>query len=196
MPDHPLQQQTQLFQVERLGDVIVGAVLHRLHRRLHGGVAGDDDDHGFRTAALDLAQHLQPAGPRQPQIQQHHVDPGGLQDAIGMFGVIRNIGGEADRLRDFAASVPNGPLVVDDQQVQQIRLGLGRIRHGRFSSKHISDIRFQNGSDFFPKWHCPRHFRNTPPLRVVGCRRTSNHNYRLISTVCHRQFPRINLVLA
>ncbi len=66
MPDHALQQQPKLFQVERLGDIVVGAVLHRLHRRLHGGVAGDDDDHGLRTAALDLAQNLQPAGSRKP----------------------------------------------------------------------------------------------------------------------------------
>jgi hypothetical protein len=55
MRNHALQQQPEFFQVKRLGDVIVGAVLHRLHRRLHGGVAGDHDDHGFRTEAFDLA---------------------------------------------------------------------------------------------------------------------------------------------
>ena len=176
MSKHSIQDQAELFQVEGLGHVVVGALLHRLHRRLHAGISSHNDDDRFRTAALDLFQNFQAAQPRQPQVQQHHVDAGGVQHAKGMFCVICNIGGISDALGNIAAAFTDRPLIVDDEQVQQIRLRFGRIRHGRFSSKHNSGIRFQNGSDIFPKWHCPR-----IPIHIAlgraGCRRTRNHSY-------------------
>ena len=75
--EHAVQDQAQLFQVEGLGDVVVGALLHRLHRRLHAGVAGHDDDDRLRTPPLDLfaappgrprRAGADPAAPRRSQV--------------------------------------------------------------------------------------------------------------------------------
>ena len=44
-----LQQQTQFIFGERLGDVVIGAFLHRLDCRLYGCETGHDDNHQIRT---------------------------------------------------------------------------------------------------------------------------------------------------
>ena len=48
----------QLLDVERLGDVVEGAGLERLDRRLGGGVGGDHDDGDGGVLGLDLAQEV------------------------------------------------------------------------------------------------------------------------------------------
>jgi hypothetical protein len=97
-------------------------LLHRKHRRLHAGVPRHHNDDRFGTTAFDFFQNLQAAKARQAQIQQHHVDAGGVQHAESVLRVICNVGRIAYALSDVAAALTDGPLIVNDEQVQQICL--------------------------------------------------------------------------
>ena len=133
----PFKKQLQFFYAEGLGHVVVGASFHRLHRRVHGAVAGHHDDHRIGTPLPDLAQSVEPSRPRQLQVQQHHVDALRLQLAIGVFGGIGDHAVEAERLRHFAAHVADGALIVDDHEVQKIGwLDLGRVKDGGCGCGH------------------------------------------------------------
>src|SRR6267378_7275936 len=54
-----LQQKLKFVDAKGFRDVVVRTILHGLHRRLHGAVAGDDDHESFGTLGLDLAKSLQ-----------------------------------------------------------------------------------------------------------------------------------------
>ncbi len=69
------EDRLQLLEVERLGDVIVRAALHRLHGDLLGAVGGHENRHGRTRNRLRLAQHVEPfRAAHQPQVGQQHVD--------------------------------------------------------------------------------------------------------------------------
>jgi len=124
VPQNPVQDQPQLFEIEGLGDVVVGALLHRLHRRLDAGIAGHHDHHRLRTAPLDLFQNLQPAQSRQPEIEQHHVDAGRIQHPEGVLGIVRYVGGITDALGNIPATLPDRALIIHNEQIQQVGLRL------------------------------------------------------------------------
>jgi hypothetical protein len=115
-----LEQELEFIDAEGFGHVLVGAILHGLHGRLHRAIAGHDDDEGFGALGLDVAESFQAARAGQTQIEQNGIDGLGLQQAVGMFGGIGNVSDEAQREGDLAASVANGTLVVDDEQVKKI----------------------------------------------------------------------------
>ena len=58
VPGHTFQQQPEFFHAERLRDVIVGPVLHRLHRRLNRTEAGDHDHQRFGPILSDAMQRV------------------------------------------------------------------------------------------------------------------------------------------
>ena len=66
--------EVDFVELERLGDVVVGAELHRLHRGLGRGHRGDHDDRGVGGDLLGGAQHLQPVHLRHAQIGDDHVE--------------------------------------------------------------------------------------------------------------------------
>ncbi len=114
-----LQQQLEFVDVEGLGDVFVGAMLHGLQRRLHRAVAGHQDHQSLGTLRLDVAEGLQAVDAGEPQIEQNGVDAMGLQRAISLLGAVGDIGGEAQR-EDFAARHADRTFVVDDQEVKKV----------------------------------------------------------------------------
>ena len=66
---HAFQQHLQLVEAEGFGDIVVGAILHGLHRGLHCAVAGHNDDDSLRTAFLDATKRVQTAGAGKAQIE-------------------------------------------------------------------------------------------------------------------------------
>ncbi len=58
-----LQYHLQCFQSKWLREVVIGALLHGLHRGMHGGVRGHDDNLGLGPAPLNFMEHFQTAGP-------------------------------------------------------------------------------------------------------------------------------------
>ncbi len=92
MAGHPLQQQLQFVDAERFGHVVIGAILHGLHRRLHGAVAGHHDDHSLGTAFLDAAQRIQASGTGQAQVEQDSVEGLGVEKPVSLLGGIGHMG--------------------------------------------------------------------------------------------------------
>src|SRR5579863_400781 len=120
MVGNALQQDSEFVGAEWLGDVLVSAVLHRLHCRLHRAVAGDDDHERFRVLGLDPAQSFEAARARQAKIKEDGVDIVSLQQTVGVFRRVRDMSSETKGQRDFATGIPNRALVVDDEEVQKV----------------------------------------------------------------------------
>jgi hypothetical protein len=115
-PLEGVAQHHQHFVVlERLGDVVERAALHRGNRRLDGGERRDHDDRQILVDRLQLLERGDAVDARH-----HHVDDGGVErhrarqlDALGA------VGGEAhlvaltgeERLQDLAHDL----FVVDDE---------------------------------------------------------------------------------
>ena len=70
---HPLEQETQFFHPKRLFDVVVGAELHRVHRRLDGAVAGHNGNFAPRQNGFDLAEEFHTRKVGEPQVGHHDV---------------------------------------------------------------------------------------------------------------------------
>jgi len=118
---HPLQQQTQFFHAERLGDVIVGAILHRLHRRLHRPMAGHYDHQRVGAMLLDRLQRFQTGPVRRPQIQQHGIGVRAVEKPVGLLGGLRHLRVESERLGHLAAGFTESAVAVHDQKIQEVR---------------------------------------------------------------------------
>ena len=66
-------QDVELLDARRLGQVVVGAELHGLDRGGHLLEAGHDDDLWGLREILQLAQHLDALDVRHPHVEQQHV---------------------------------------------------------------------------------------------------------------------------
>ena len=64
-----VQQQSQLVNAEGLGEIVVGAIFHYLHRRLHRAITGNDHYDSLRAVVFDLMQGLQTACSGKFQIE-------------------------------------------------------------------------------------------------------------------------------
>ena len=108
----------QLVQAERLEQVVVGAVLHRLD----GGVGAlghrDEDDRDARVDAADLLVDLQAGLVGQAKIEQNHVGRIGadaLQPRGPRAGNLDPVLGRRERLAHLL--LDQGWVVIDEQQM-------------------------------------------------------------------------------
>ncbi len=69
LADHP----PQLVQVERLEQVVVGSLLHRLDGRVRRLGHGDEDDRDAGVEAADLLVDLQPGLVGEAEVEQDHI---------------------------------------------------------------------------------------------------------------------------
>ncbi len=79
----------EVIRVDGLGDEVVGSLLHRLDRRFHGAMGGDDDDRNADRFLAQRAKHLDPAHLGHSQVQQHqvrHVAPDCRQSLLAVAG--------------------------------------------------------------------------------------------------------------
>ncbi|GBD29002.1 hypothetical protein HRbin32_00086 [bacterium HR32] len=118
----------QLVLLEGLGDVVEGAVPHRLHGHLQGGVPGDDHHHRARVLPPDLPQDLHAVLLRDPHVQQHQVElPGaGLAQARGAVGGGLDL--EPLLAQDLAQEVPDVLLVVHHEDPTASQRSVPRSR--------------------------------------------------------------------
>jgi len=68
-----LYDQSDMIKIKRLGDEIVCALFHRLHRTLDGAVSRDHDDGRLSAALAQILQHLEAGFNRHLDIEQQHV---------------------------------------------------------------------------------------------------------------------------
>src|SRR5437870_1845333 len=71
---HAIQQHLQFIDIERLRNIVVSAIFHRLYGRLDRAVSSYDHYQRFRAMVLDLMESLQTTGAGKFQIKQHSVD--------------------------------------------------------------------------------------------------------------------------
>ncbi len=101
--------------IERLGDVVVGAVLERRDGRLDRGIAGHDDDAHLGLQLVHPPLELDSVGPSHLDVDEGEV-PFPFREARER--VVRAFGGPdfiAFFLKPSAERVAYGELVVDDQ---------------------------------------------------------------------------------
>ena len=123
LADHP----PQLVRVERLEQVVVGALLHRLDGRVRGLGHGDEDDRDARVDAADLLVDLQAGLVGQAQVEENDVRRPGA-DPLEAFGAggghLDPVSRRGERLAHLLRD--QGRVIVDEQQV-----GHGRLHPGR-----------------------------------------------------------------
>ncbi len=110
-------QHFQLGHPARLGDVVVGAQLHRRDGRLHGAVAGDDDDLGWRVELHGLAEHADPVHLRHDEVHQRHVEILRLQGIDGSATVVSHHHVEAPLAELRLEDAREVPLVLSQQDL-------------------------------------------------------------------------------
>src|SRR5262249_47760625 len=122
----PLREQERLVEVEGLGEIVVGALLHRLDRRLHRPVGGHDHHLGIGTLRADLGEEGEAVEPRHADIEKDQIERLGFGLAESRRAVLHRgdlIAGAAEALlKDPAEAV----FVVGDEDAS--------IRHGGHST--------------------------------------------------------------
>ena len=114
---HAAQEEAQFVERSKgLGNVIVSAELHRLHRGFDRSVAGHDGDFDARVGALNLLQKFDAGHARHDHVGEHHVHGLLFEQGEGSVAALGFEAGEAERLADGDAEAADGLLVVDDQQ--------------------------------------------------------------------------------
>ena len=114
------------MQVERLEEVVVGTLLHRLDGRIRRLGQGDEDHRDPRVDLADLLVDLQAGLVGQAQVEQNDIGRLGA-DALEPFGAgaghFDAVTGSGKRLAHLLGDQDG--VIVDEQQV-----GHGRLRHG------------------------------------------------------------------
>ena len=107
----------QLLGVERLLDVVVRALPHRLHRRVHRCLSGDDDALGTDAARLHLLQKREAVELRHHQVGERDAERVAREAVDGLLAIERDFDlvslvGEngAQPFRDRAVVIGNQDL--------------------------------------------------------------------------------------
>ena len=113
--DRFVDDDLQLFDVERLSDVVEGAGLERLDSRFRRGVGRDHDDGDRRILRFGLAQQLEARAVGEHQVAQDEVGLVFLQSraSIGEGGSRRDAA--TVLFENSAQEVAKRHLVIDDQ---------------------------------------------------------------------------------
>src|SRR5690606_36724056 len=129
IPLRLLDRQEQDVGPDRLGDVIEGAQLHRLDRRIRGVVAGHHDELTVRLQAPPRRQHVTPPYVRQVDVEEHDVEELALERPQRLHPRRRDLDRVARSLQHEDDEAPGAFVVFDEEQATPIR-GLGYGRHG------------------------------------------------------------------
>ena len=100
---------------KRLGDVVRGAEVDRLHRLRDGAEGGQDDDLRRPGPRPDAPKQLDPVHLRHPAVGEDDVDRGTVQEGERLCAVARFDHGMAGFLEDLPDHGPERGFVVDDQ---------------------------------------------------------------------------------
>ena len=113
-------ERTQLVVVELLRDVVIGAVLHRLHGGLDVVDRRDHDDLDEAVVFLDDPQDFEAADAGKPDVEQDEIDVFAIEDRQRRFAA-RHAQHAVFAFEDCRERVPHPLVVVDDED----RFGFG-----------------------------------------------------------------------
>ena len=111
---------------ERLGEIVVGAFLHRGDRRILAAIRAHDDDEGAAAALAVLAQERQAVHLGHAHIAEHQVERvrgGALERATAVL-----LGGDdiARVRQEESETLPQARFVVDDENFLHRRTAIGK----------------------------------------------------------------------
>jgi hypothetical protein len=106
----------QFVQVDGLGKVVHGPGLQGAHGRVHGGVAGDEDEPGIRGHVPGRLQELHAVHALHLQVRDDAVELLAPQQLQGLLAVGRDVHVVALAAEHVPQVRPGDGLVVDDQQ--------------------------------------------------------------------------------
>ena len=104
--ERTLGQEERLVEVEGLGKIIVGALLHGLDGRLDGTVGGHDDDLGVGALGADVPEEREAVHARHAYVEQNEVEGLRFRFAKGARAVLDRgdlVAGPAEALLEHPA---------------------------------------------------------------------------------------------
>jgi hypothetical protein len=108
------EDQLDLVEIQRLGQIIVGAALHCSERAFHVLVRRNDDDVDLGSTLAKPRQQLEPAGVRHPDIGDDDRRIERLQQTHGRLGALGHRGRISQEPKLTLEALANRPIVVDD----------------------------------------------------------------------------------
>src|SRR5262249_35452314 len=107
----------QIYELEGLGDEIVGAELHPPNLAVHVADRGEDQHRQLGPLALvaDLLEHRKAVLLRHHQVQEHQIRAKLVELAHNLLAVSGHADHEIGLLRELLEQVPGVLVVVDDQ---------------------------------------------------------------------------------
>jgi hypothetical protein len=112
--ERALHHQQQVIGIDRLGEEIERAFLHRGNGILNAAERGHHDDRQLRIEVLRGAEHAESVAFGEPEVSQHHAELRGLQGG-GRFGLITRFDdGVPLRLERVAQHHTQRIFVLDD----------------------------------------------------------------------------------
>ena len=113
--DGLVQQDPQPLRIDRLAQVVVGAVLDRVDGALDRALRGQQDERDVRQLILQRAEQVVPAHPRHDQVAHDDGRPEAGDLAEAFLAVGRLVGLEAPGLDELGQPGPRGRVVLDDE---------------------------------------------------------------------------------
>ena len=113
--DDLVEEDLQSLRLDRLGQVVVGALFHRLDRRLDGALRGQDHNGVVAAIVLERPQQFQTVAPRHDQIADDDRWPehgNALKRLLTVAGGVRS---EPPRPHKFGQAEPGAGFVLDDE---------------------------------------------------------------------------------
>ena len=117
-------QVAEFVRIDRLGDVVEGALLQGPHRGVHRGEGGDHDHGDLRVDAVDVLLQFHAVHAGHLDVEQRHVVPFVLQRLQRLGGVLRRRDLVAVLAEPVIERVADRELVVDDQDACGLRRGM------------------------------------------------------------------------
>ena len=121
--DRLLQQDAQPRRIDRLAQVVVGAFLDRLDRRLHGALRGEQDEREIGQLILQRAQQLEPAHARHDQVRHDDGGTEGRDLLQRLFAVGGDVGLESPGADELGEPDARRGIVLDDEDAFAERRG-------------------------------------------------------------------------
>ena len=123
-----IDDDAQLIRLERLGDKVIGPLLHGRDGRFDRGVTGDDDNQYPLIHLTDVLENLHAVHTGHLQVEQHDGGMDLLDDFQCHIAAVGGVDNEADALENSLRAFPNVPLIVHHQNTDRIDI----IIHFRF----------------------------------------------------------------
>src|SRR5678815_1593739 len=113
--DDLVEQNLEALRLDRLGQVVVGALFDRLNRRLHTALRRQQDHRTLRIIALERLEELEATHARHDEVGDDDGGPERRHARQRIFAVGRGFGSESPGPHELRESDASAGLVLDDK---------------------------------------------------------------------------------